>query len=69
MPSPQEWVARANKVLKAGDLSPAERDFVVSLKNRKAWCVAHPKRLEYFLSPDAYLKFAEIEKRVKEHVG
>ena len=58
------WVARADKVLKSGDLSAAEKDFVMGVKNRKQWCLRHPKRLEYFLDPDAYLKFADIEKRV-----
>jgi len=66
--SPAEWVARANNILKSGDLSAGERDFVLGLRNRKAWCVANPRKLEYFLSPDQYLKFAEIERRIAKEI-
>jgi hypothetical protein len=62
--SPAEWVLRADEVLKSEDLSAAERTWVLSVRNRKAWCVKHPKRLEFFLSPDQFVKFREIEKRV-----
>jgi hypothetical protein len=67
--SPAEWVARADAILKSGDLSAAERDFLMGVKNRKAWCVSHPRRLEYFLSPDQYMRFAEIEKRIVRKAG
>jgi hypothetical protein len=66
--SPAEWVLRASKILKSGDLSAAERTWVLSIRNRKAWCVAHPKRLEWFLSPDQWVKFAEIEKRIAKEI-
>ena len=64
MTSPTEWIARADEILAAG-LSARERDFVLGVRNRKAWSVAKPRRREYLLAPEACAWFREIEGRVR----
>jgi hypothetical protein len=67
--SPAEWIERCEAVLAAGGLDADQRDFVVGVMNRKAWSIAKPRRREFLLSPDQYMRFAEIEKRVMRKAG
>jgi hypothetical protein len=66
MTSPTEWIARADAVLAAGGLTSRERDFVLGVRNRKAWSIAKRRRREYLLSPEACGWFREIEGRVQQ---
>jgi hypothetical protein len=65
MTSPTGWIARADEILAAG-LSARDRDFVLGVRNRKAWSIAKRRRREYLLSPEACAWFREIEGRVQQ---
>ena len=69
MTSPTEWIARAEAVLAAGGLDEREREFVVSVRNRKAWGAAKRRRPKFVLTPEMYAWFAEIEGRVVRKAG
>jgi hypothetical protein len=51
MTSPEDWIARADEVLRAGGLNERENDFVREVRHRKAWSVAKPRRRKYLLTP------------------
>ena len=64
MISPAEWIEKCDAILAAGGLTSREADFVLGVRNRKAWSVAKPRRREYLMTPEACAWFREIEGRV-----
>ena len=64
MIDPSEWIQRCEAVLAASGLTEREREFVVSVRNRKAWGAAKRRRPKFVLTPEMYACFAEIERRV-----
>jgi hypothetical protein len=67
--SPEVWIQRCEAVLATGGLTERDREFVVSVRNRKAWSVAKRRRPKFVLTPDQYAMFADIEKRVERKAG
>ena len=64
MISPAEWISRCDAVLAAGGLSEQEAEFVLGVRNRKAWTIVKRRRPKFVLTPEQYALFADIERRV-----
>jgi hypothetical protein len=57
---PEEWIEKANAILKAEGLTPGQRDFVIDVRNRMAWFAARPRAGRPRFSPGQITWFASI---------